>query len=136
MIVVGQGPTQQSLRKQSGPFVKFMDHVSQDDWELLLFHARGLIYPGVEDFGMVPIEAMALGTPVIAFNQGGARDYINHGVNGLFFNEHHSESLTEALKLFPSQTFDPTTISTATSKYSSLRFQKEMREHIDAVLKT
>src|SRR5690606_2976647 len=74
-------------------------------WKELLQGAQALIFPGVEDFGMIPIESMASGTPVIAYRRGGALDYLRPGVNGEFFDEQTDTSLTEALKSYDSSRY-------------------------------
>ena len=70
---------------------------------MYLSKSKALIFPGVEDFGIVPLESMASGTPVIAYKKGGVLDYLEDGLNGIFFNEQSSKSLINSIKRFESE---------------------------------
>jgi glycosyltransferase involved in cell wall biosynthesis len=96
--IIGSGPSLDSLKKLAGPNVDFLGRIS--DAELADYYAacKALVFPGVEDFGLVPLEANASGRPVIAFQGGGALDTILPGINGLFFAEPSIESLVEAVQ--------------------------------------
>ncbi len=135
LVVAGAGPEFRSLKKLAGSYTKFVNAPDQAEWERLLFHARGLIFPGVEDFGMVPIECMALGTPVLAFAGGGALDYIEPTKNGLFFSGQNLESLCEAMKNFTTQSFDSSAVSASVSNFGRERYITAMRQEISALLK-
>jgi glycosyltransferase involved in cell wall biosynthesis len=98
--IIGTGPFLEALRHTARPNVSFLGRLG--DREVAEYYAacKALIFPGVEDFGIVPLEANAAGRPVIAFKGGGALDTIVEGVNGLFFREGTAESLMEAVKSF------------------------------------
>ena len=90
------GPTVSVLGAQ--PFATLRDHYSR---------CRGLIFPGEEDFGIVPVEAMASGRPVVAFGRGGATETVVEGITGTFFHEQSADALIEALDRLESLDLDP-----------------------------
>jgi glycosyltransferase involved in cell wall biosynthesis len=97
LVIIGGGPLLEDLRVRSGPNVELMGSVSRDRIIERLSRAQSLILPGVEDFGITPLEAMALGTPVVALGEGGVLDSVVDGVTGIFFREPTVESLGRAL---------------------------------------
>jgi glycosyltransferase involved in cell wall biosynthesis len=101
LIVAGAGGKKRDIRKyEKSGYVSFTGRVSDGDLVSLLSRARALIFPGIEDFGIVPVEANAAGCPVIAFREGGARDTIRENVTGIFFDEQTPDSLIKALDRF------------------------------------
>ena len=72
-VVAGEGPEGAKLRRMAGPSVRFVGRVTDEELRKLMRSCRALVFPGVEDFGLVPVEAMACGTPVIAFGGGFSR---------------------------------------------------------------
>jgi glycosyltransferase involved in cell wall biosynthesis len=100
LVVIGDGPEDRRLRRLAGPSVKLLG--AQPD-EVLREHyasCRALIFPGEEDFGIVPVECMASGRPVIAYARGGALDTVRDGETGLFFPEQTVESLVDAVSRY------------------------------------
>ena len=91
------------LKKKECGNIKILGRVPWDDCKKYLSEARALIFPGVEDFGMVPVEAMASGTPVIAYGKGGALETVIDGETGLFFYEQSIESLNACVEIFEKQ---------------------------------
>ena len=101
LIVAGAGAKKRDIKKYAKTgFVHFSGKVSDEELRKLFSNARALLFPGIEDLGLVPIEANAAGCPVIAYRDGGALDTIKEDATGIFFNEQTSESLVEALKKF------------------------------------
>jgi glycosyltransferase involved in cell wall biosynthesis len=97
LVVIGEGPEDRRLRRLAGPTVTFLG--AQPD-EVLRDHyasCRALIFPGEEDFGIVPVECMASGRPVIAYGRGGALDTVRDGETGLFFREQTADALVDAI---------------------------------------
>lgn len=106
--VVGGGECFEALSREAPANVEFLGKVDFSVLKRLYSEARALIFPGVEDFGIVPVEAIASGTPVIAFRKGGALETVVEGKTGLFFDQQTAESLNEAVERFESieQAFD------------------------------
>lgn len=101
LIVAGGGAKQKEIKKYAKTgLAQFTGRVSDQDAAALFAGAKALIYPGIEDLGLVPIEAQAAGCPVIAFREGGALDTVRENVTGLFFDEQTPESLIEAMDRF------------------------------------
>ena len=128
LIVVGNGSEHEKLRRLAGPTVEFKTGVSDQEIVAYFQHAKALIWPQVEDFGITAVEAMAAGTPVIAYKKAGALDYMVEGKTGLFFAEQTVDSLTYALKRVEKMRFDSTTLVHHAEKFSEERFIQELRE--------
>ena len=119
------------FKKDAGSNIEFLGEVTEEKkWELLK-KAKAFVFPSEqEDFGIAPVEAMAVGTPVIALGQGGPLETIIDGKTGLFFNERTPESLMEAVKKFEKMTFKPEDCVTQAKKFSKERFKKEMLQFV------
>ena len=131
LTVVGEGRDGERLRTLAGPGVSFRGHVDDDELEDLLSHCKALLFPGEEDFGMVPVEAQAAGAPVIAFGVGGARDSVVEEVTGVFFGEQTIESLMAAIVRFERLSMDPDDARTQAARFEPARFDRELRRAID-----
>jgi len=108
LIVIGDGPDARRLRKIAGPRVEFLGRVSDEVLAQHYARCRALLFPGEEDFGIIPVEAMASGAPVICFGRGGANDTVIPDVTGIFFEEQTLEDMMEAIRRFEmvEHTFD------------------------------
>ncbi len=122
LVVIGGGPLLEQLRARSGPNVALLGSVSRDRIIERLGRARSLILPGVEDFGITPLEAMALGTPVVALGEGGVRDSVVNGTTGIFFDAPRVESLRRALDAVEARTWDREVIRAQARKFSRAVF--------------
>ena len=101
LVVAGAGAKKKDVKKYGkAGMVRFLGRVSDEEVAALFAGARALLYPGIEDLGLVPIEAQAAGCPVIAFREGGAVETVKEGVTGLFFDEQTPESLMAAMDHF------------------------------------
>jgi glycosyltransferase involved in cell wall biosynthesis len=101
LVVAGAGAKRREIRKyEKTGLVRFRGKVSDEEAAALCAGAKALLYPGIEDLGLVPIEAQAAGCPVIAFREGGVLDTLKEGVTGLFFDEQTLESLVAAMENF------------------------------------
>lgn len=101
ILVAGSGARKKDIRRyQKSPLVRFLGRVDDEEITVLFSQARALLFPGIEDLGLVPVEANAAGCPVIAFRQGGAMDTVKEGVTGLFFDEQSPAALIRALDRF------------------------------------
>jgi len=134
LVVIGGGPLLETLRARSGPNVQFLGPVSRDVIIDHLARAQSLILPGVEDFGITPLEAMALGTPVVALGTGGVCDSVVNGATGIFFNSPAVHSLRSALDEVERRTWDRSVIRAHAATFSRERFQREMLAEIQQVI--
>lgn len=138
LVVIGDGAKRdiEAVKRLAGPTVRFLGHASFAVLRANLARCRALIFPGEEDFGIVPVEAMASGRPVIAFGRGGALETVVHGRTGLLFNEQSVEALIDAVRQFEDSAllFQPETIRAHASRFSVQNFQTSMREIIDEEL--
>jgi glycosyltransferase involved in cell wall biosynthesis len=107
LIVLGDGPDRKSLEAIAGPTVQFLGRVSDADAEHIVARCKALLFPGEEDFGMVPLEVAAAGRPTIAFRAGGALETIVENSTGLFFDHQTTESLGDAIERFESHQWSP-----------------------------
>ncbi len=119
----------------AGKTVQFFGRVSDEDLKTLYQRSRALLFPQIEDFGIVPLEAMACGTPVIAFGRGGALETVTLNVSGLLFGEQTVESMTDALLRFEKMKWNPTKVSQSVQKFSSARFKAELLHFLETAWK-
>jgi glycosyltransferase involved in cell wall biosynthesis len=129
LIVIGNGPEHKRLEKIAGRSVTFLTNVTDEDMVRHFQTALGFIFPtNVEDFGVTAVEAMAAGTPVIAYGKGGPLDYVVPGKTGLLFEKQTVESLTKTLESFGTQRFDSNTIVQEATKFSATSFRKNLEQ--------
>jgi glycosyltransferase involved in cell wall biosynthesis len=131
LTVLGKGPEHERLRAIAGPTITFIKEVSDDEMPHLIAKAKAFIFPSFEDFGVIPVEAMATGTPVIAYRAGGALDYVEEGKTGLFIEEQTVDALVRVLQDFDAHTFDAHVIKAAARVFSRQNFEQHMRAVIE-----
>jgi glycosyltransferase involved in cell wall biosynthesis len=100
LLVIGEGPELPRLKGMANPNIKFLGYVSDEQVAELLGKARGFVCAAEEDFGIAVVEAQAAGCPVLAYRGGGARETVQEGVTGLFFEEQDAGSLIEGIRKF------------------------------------
>jgi len=125
LIIVGVGREERSLKKMSHKNIQFVSSVTDSELAKLYGQAKALIFPQQEDFGLVAVEAMASGTPVIAYRKGGAIDTVSNGVTGVFFDKQNVECLSEAIKGFDATQFDENNLKKKAREFSKDRFLSE-----------
>lgn len=128
LTIAGDGSDAERLKAMAGPTVTFLGYVPEDDLPSLYASAQAFLFPPLEDAGVVPLEAQACGTPVIALGQGGAVDTVRNGVTGLFFLTQTAEALIETIRSFRPETFDQEVIREHARRFSEERFRKRMSE--------
>jgi len=140
LIVAGDGPTRRQLEAHAARNVRFVGRVNDAELAELMSHARALIYPQLEDFGIIAVEAQAAGCPVIALGQGGACETVvplgAPGVReptGVWFDEPQAESLARAVRAFENaeSAFDPKALRSHARRFDNARFRSEIRAQID-----
>ena len=132
--VIGNGPDHARLVSLAGPTIEFLTNVSDADLAKYFQTAEAFIFPGIDDFGIAPVEAMAAGTPVIAYNAGGALDYVEESKTGVFFNEQNADSLELALKKFKKIKWDHKAVVNKAVQFKPEVFKVDIRELIDKAL--
>lgn len=128
--IVGEGPDMQRLKSLAGKTVEFYGWRKGDELKDLYTNAKAVLFPGDEDFGLVPLEAMASGTPVIAFKSGGALETMIDGQTGEFFSEPTSASLQEAMKKVEHKKYSKDILVNQAKKFSTAEFKKKIHEAI------
>ena len=134
LTVVGRGPEEAPLRALAdsvGARVTFSGWVEDDAVRDLYRRSRAVLMPGVEDFGMVPVEAQACGRPVVALAEGGALDSVIDGVTGILVRESGVEAFADALSDVSTRAFDPAAIRHHAESFGKERFQAQFRAIVD-----
>jgi glycosyltransferase involved in cell wall biosynthesis len=130
--IVGSGPLSKKLKERSAGHrnIRFWGRLSEDELHGLVLNSKALIFPGYEDFGIVPVEALAAGLPVIAYGQGGVTESITEGM-GVLFKDQTPESLIEAIQEFDKKSFDPAALKNHAKRFDVSRFRQEYKGAVD-----
>ena len=131
LVVAGGGPDEARLRAMAGPSVRFAGRVDDDEYRRLLAGASALLFPGEEDFGIVPVEAQAAGCPVVALGRGGALDTVLDGTTGVLFPEPTVASLRAAIDVALGRSWDEAVLRRWTLQFSEERFVTAFRAFVD-----
>jgi len=133
LVVVGEGTQMAELKKVAGPSVELVGYQPFPVLRDYLARCRALVFPGEEDFGILPVEAMASGRPVIAFGSGGARETVSSPEVGVTFAEQTEDSLIDAVMRFEARdaTFDPAVIRRHAEGFSAALFRERMGRFIE-----
>lgn len=130
--VFGNGSEHQKLVAMAGSTVQFytdrFGDASDENATEALNHARGFIFPSEEDFGIVPVQALAAGAPVVAYGKGGALDIVDNGVSGVLFDEQSAKAVMTAIQNAESQTFLPGTLRRKAKRFDKSLFVQKMRK--------
>jgi glycosyltransferase involved in cell wall biosynthesis len=133
--IAGDGRDRARLEAMAGPNVRFLGRVPDAELGPLLARCRAFVFPGLEDFGISPVEAMAAGRPVIAYSGGGALDTVVDGRTGIFFREPTVASLAEAVRNFDEAGLNPATIRAHAQQFDVGRFKTQLQAFIDKELR-
>ncbi|MCE5193105.1 glycosyltransferase family 4 protein [bacterium] len=131
LIVIGDGPEMKKIRRDATPNVTILGYQPSDVLKDYMQRARAFVFAAEEDFGIVPVEAQACGTPVIAFGKGGATETIKDGSTGIFFGEQTVESIIDAVQRFDGMTFDPQACRANAMRFALERFREEFSMFVE-----
>ncbi|WP_408069592.1 glycosyltransferase [Butyrivibrio sp. JL13D10] len=131
LYVIGTGPMKEKLEAMAGPTVKFLGFVDDDELKDYYARCKALIFPGVEDFGITPLEAQASGRPVIALGKGGILETVIENETGVFFDEPTPNSLLEAIRRFESMTFDKEKIRAHALEFDESVFKDRLKRFVE-----
>jgi len=138
LIIIGDGPEKGSLKKRANKNIKFFDWLSTDELTGYYANSKALVFPGEEDFGMVPVEAQTYGRPVIAYGKGGALETVigfsdkdHDQCTGIFFDEQTTDKLIKAIDKSETIQWNHNFIQEHARKFSKNIFKKRMAEFIE-----
>lgn len=131
LIIFGRGPYEDRLRKMAKKNIKFVGHISDQEKAKLLSECIAFIHPQLEDFGLLPLEVMASGRPVIAYGRGGALETIVEGKTGKFFHEQAWESLLDTVINFKPEEYHPNEIRKWAEQFDLPLFKKRIKEYVE-----
>lgn len=129
--VAGKGRDLDRLKELAGPTVEFLGYVPDEDLNDLMARCKAFIFPGLEDFGIAPVQAMAAGRPVIAFAGGGALDTVVPGVTGEHFVVQSVEHLAQVMAQFDPARYDTAAIRAHALSFDSRVFEREITSFVE-----
>lgn len=136
LVVVGEGPMRSRLEAMAGPTVEFRGHLADEEVADLLARTRGFLFPGLEDFGIAPVEAQAAGRPVVAFARGGAAETVLHGTTGVLFHEQTVEGVMEGMRALDRLRIDPASCRRNAERFRASIFREQLLEAVMARMET
>jgi glycosyltransferase involved in cell wall biosynthesis len=129
--IAGTGTDLERLKAMAGANIEFLGRVTDEELRKYYSEAQAFIFPAEEDAGIMPLEAQACGTPVVALGKGGALETIKQGITGEFFSEQSAESLRAVVNNFDSSKYNSQTIRTHALQFDKKIFQKKIKEFIE-----
>lgn len=139
LVVIGDGPDLEKVKSKAGPNIEFLGFQKEEALIEYMQKAKAFVFAAEEDFGILPVEAQACGTPVIAFGKGGVTESVipfkgtgNASPSGIFFEEQTPAALIEAVEKFEiaKNSFDPYEIRKNSERFNVDRFRKELKNFI------
>ena len=130
----GKGRDLERLKAMAGPTVEFLGYVPDADLPDLMARCKAFIFPGLEDFGITPVQAQAAGRPVIAYAGGGALDTVIPGKTGELFDEQTVESLMAVLQQFDATVYDPAAVRAHAARFDTALFKQQISGYIEQKL--
>ncbi|MCB1192684.1 MAG: glycosyltransferase [Leptospiraceae bacterium] len=135
LIVIGGGQEENSLKKNLPDNVTILTRVPKEEIVEYYKKARGFIFPGLEDFGITPVESQAYCTPVIAFGKGGALETVIKGKTGVFFYNQQADDLNNAIEEFESLSFKKDDFQNSINRFTEEKFINEIKNEVDRLIK-
>ncbi|MEK7494675.1 MAG: glycosyltransferase [Patescibacteria group bacterium] len=132
--IIGRGPELERLKKLAGPTIEFLGRVPEEELPKYYAECRGFVFPQEEDFGIVAIEAMASGRPLIAYRGGDIVEHMEEGKTGVFFDEQTPEAIVKAVERFDETAYDPHFIRQKALAFDKEQFKATMKDYIEKAL--
>ena len=129
--IIGRGPEMKKLKKMAGPNIEFLGRVSDDELARYYSRSRAFVFPQEEDFGIVAIEAMASGVPVIAYRGGDIPEHMEEGKMGEFFEEQTANAIVEVLRKFDAGLYDSAYIRKRALDFDKEIFKQKIRDFVE-----
>lgn len=133
LVIIGDGPEREKLEGIAGPTITFLGRQDDETVRKYMSECKALLFPGLEDFGIVPVEAQACGRPVICYGKGGVLDTVIDGKTGVYFKEQNVESLKDALLKFEKMKFDKEVIRKHALEFDESVFKKKIADYVEKV---
>lgn len=132
LVVVGDGPELNKIKSKASANIEFLGYLDSKKLKSLMQEAKAFVFAAEEDFGIAVVEAMACGTPVIAFNKGGTAETVINGKTGIHFNEQNPESIENAIKEFEKRidSFDVQYIRKHAEKFNRTNFEENIKQFV------
>lgn len=134
LLIVGEGRAGAALREAAGPNITFLGRQPREHIRELLRSCKAFLFPGLEDFGIAPVEAMSAGRPVIAYGSGGALDTVVPGATGELFSEQRWESLHAVLEAFQPHAYDPMACRLQAEHFDVSLFRKRLLTYVEEIV--
>ena len=132
LVIIGSGQQEEMLKKMAGPSITFLGNVNRDTVVQTFFKAKALIFPGVEDFGITPLESLASGTPVIAYRKGGVLETLNEEV-AHFFDQVSKDDLIKSVMEFEKKSFNKDILYRRAEDFSREKFLVEIKSLVESL---
>ncbi len=133
LVIIGDGPERKNLEAIANENITFLGRQPDEVVRKYMSECKALLFPGLEDFGIVPVEAQACGRPVICYGKGGVLDSVIDGETGVYFQEQTVKSLKKAILKFEKMKFNKDTIRKHALKFDEKEFQKKIKEYVEKV---
>lgn len=131
LIVAGDGSNFKDIKSCAKSNISLLGFIDKFDLKDYLSKAKAFVFAAEEDFGIIPVEAQACGTPVIGYNKGGLTETVINNKTGVLFNDQSTESIINAVRSFENLSFDPQEIRKNAERFSRTRFEKEFRAFVE-----
>jgi len=133
LVVIGSGPEKDKIKSIAASNIEIVGHQDKEALKLFMQKAKAFVFAAEEDFGIIVVEAMACGTPVIALNKGGAKESVIIGTTGLLFNEQSPESIKNTVVQFENRidSFDKAAIRKHSEKFSRMIFEENIKNFVN-----
>jgi len=131
--IIGSGGQGGNLKRLAGKNIEFLGDLTDNELSFYYKNCRALIFPGLEDFGLVMVEAQSFGKPIIAFKGGGALDIVKEGITGEFFSEQNEDSLIRTMEIFNNKSYNTSLCRENSLRFSFENFKMEFLEALNTI---